>query len=45
VSVVESGEVKEVSTAVIAETDGAETAPRLKELLSRLSNNSNHNNE
>ena len=43
--VVVSGEVKEVSTAVTAATDVAEIAPRRRELLSQLSNNSNHNNE
>jgi len=43
--VVASGEVKEVSTAVTAATDVAEIAPRRRELLSQLSNNSNHNNE
>ena len=43
--VVASGEDKEVSTAVTAATDVAATAPRQRELLSQLSNNSNHNNE
>lgn len=43
--VVASGEDKEVSTAVTAATDVAATAPRPRELLSQLSNNSNHNNE
>jgi hypothetical protein len=43
--VVASGEVKEVSTAETAATDVAEIAPRRRELLSQLSNNSNHNNE
>jgi hypothetical protein len=43
--VVESGEDKEVSTAVTAATDVAAIAPRRRELLSQLNNNSNHNNE
>lgn len=44
-TVVASGEDKEVSTAETAATDVAATAPRPRELLSQLSNNSNHNNE
>lgn len=44
-AIVVSAEVKEVSTAAIAATDVAATAPRRRELLSQLSNNSNHNNE